>query len=220
MTNGISIGIGILWVLLWFGFMLFYTFLDVAVWRKIAPAHAACLNLISIALCMAAFLILLHTKSNFEMDLLGRISFQGICSAIGCAVILYLLLDKFLDPVWEGLFPSSEKGYQETLQALGKAPVISFLQVCVLAPIMEEFLMRGFLLGGLSVNYGKTTALLLSSLLFALLHFNMVQTLSALLCGVILGLLYLQTDSLICCIITHMGYNLISYFTTILPLFR
>lgn len=39
--------------------------------------------------------------------------------------------------------------------------------------------MRGFLLGGLSQNYGKTIALLLSALLFALLHFNMVQSLGS-----------------------------------------
>ncbi len=44
------------------------------------------------------------------------------------------------------------------------------------------------------------------------MHFNMVQTLSAMICGLILGLLYLQTDSVICCIAAHAGYNMISYF--------
>ena len=79
--------------------------------------------------------------------------------------------------------------------------------------------MRGFLLNGLAINYGKLIALFVSSMLFALLHFNMVQTLSAFICGIVLGLLYLYTDSIFCCILTHVGYNLISYVTMILPLY-
>ena len=115
------------------------------------------------------------------------------------------------------MLPGSEARYQETLRHLNEAPVISFIQVCVLAPFMEEILMRGFLLGGLTVNYGKAAALALSSAVFALLHFNMVQTLSALICGVVLGLIYLQTGSVSCCIAAHAGYNMISFFTMILP---
>ena len=134
-----------------------------------------------------------------------------------CAVALYLLLDQFLDPIFEGMLPGSEERYQETLQSLREAPVISFVHVCILAPFLEESLMRGFLLGGLSLQYGSKPALLLSAAVFALLHFNMVQTLSALLCDILLGLLYLQTGSLLCCITAHAGYNMISYFTAILP---
>ena len=215
MDKGISVGEGALWVLAWFGVMLFYTFLDVAVWRKIAPSRAKLLNIISIALCMSGFLWLLKSKLPFQIDVVKGTSLPGIFLAIGCAVMLYFLLDKFLDPVFEGMLPGSEERYQETLQHLREAPVISFIQVCILAPVMEEILMRGFLLEGLSINYGKVTALLLSSAFFALLHFNMVQTLSALICGIVLGLLYIQTDSLFCCIAAHAGYNLISYFTMV-----
>lgn len=75
--------------------------------------------------------------------------------------------------------------------------------------------MRGFLLGGLSENYCKLTALLISSALFALLHFNMVQTLSALICGVVLGLLYMHTGSVMCCIIAHAGYNAVEFLTEV-----
>ena len=220
MNKGISVGEGVLWVLAWFGVMLLFTFLDVAVWRKITPRHAKLLNVISIVLCMGGFLSLLKSKLHFQIDVAKGTSLQSLLLAIGCAVVLYFLLDKFLDPVFEGMLPGSEERYQETIQHLREAPVLSFIQVCILAPVMEEILMRGFLLGGLAVNYGKVVALLISSLLFALLHFNMVQTLSALICGIILGLLYIRTDSLTCCIAAHTGYNMISCFTMILPIFQ
>ncbi len=219
METGISIGNGILWVLIWFGFMLLYTFLDVTVWRKISPAYETYLNTMTIVLSMAAFLSLLSRKNSFKVDLFRNISFLGILSAIGCAILLYVLLDQGLDPIFERIFPASEESYQETLQTLGKAPVMSLVQVCILAPIIEEILMRGYLLNGLAASYGSTIALLVSSFLFALLHFNMVQTLSAFICGILLGLLYLQTGSIFCCILTHAGYNLISYLTMILPLY-
>lgn len=219
MKNGISLRKGILWVLGWFGFMLAYTALDVGVWRKIAPVCEKYFNLFTIILSMVVFLVLLTRENHFKVNLFKDISFQGILLAIGCAILFYFLLDKGLDPIFERIFPASEESYQQTLQSLSAAPLISLLQVCVLAPIIEEILMRGFLLHGLSVNYGKVMALFISSFLFALLHFNMVQTLSAFICGIILGLLYLHTGSIFCCMLAHMGYNLISYITMILPLY-
>lgn len=220
MNKGLSVGEGVLWVLAWFGVMLFYTFLDVAVWRSIAPRHAKLLNVLSIALCMGGFLALLKAKAHFKPDVFQGASFQGILLALGCAVALYFLLDRCLDPVFERMLPGSEERYQETLQHLSQAPMSSFIQVCILAPIMEEILMRSFLLVGFSISYGQAAALLLSSAFFALLHLNMVQTLSAFICGMVLGLLAIRTNSLICCITAHAGYNVISYFTMISPLFR
>lgn len=219
MNEGISISKGLLWVLVWFGFMLLYTALDVGVWRKIALSYEKYLNLFSTILCMIVFLVLLTKGNQFTVHLFRNVSFQGILLAAGGAVLLYFVLDKGLDPMFERLFPVSEESYQQTLQSLSRAPVISFIQVCILAPIIEEILMRGFLLDGLSMKYGQVIGLFVSAALFALLHFNMVQTLSAFICGIVLGLLYLHTGSLLCCILTHMGYNVISYLTMILPLY-
>lgn len=81
----------------------------------------------------------------------------------------------------------------------------------------EELLTRSFLLGGLLDGYGPAAALLVSSLVFALLHFNMVQTLSALVCGLALGTLYLKTGSVFCCILAHSGYNVVSYLAMLQP---
>lgn len=214
------IGKGILWVLLWFGFMLLYTALDVGVWRKIAPLYAKYLNLFSIILCMVVFLTLLTRKNHFKINWFHNISAQGILMAAGCAVLFYFILDKGLDHVFEIIFPASEESYQQMLESLSSAPVISLIRVCVLAPVIEEILMRGFLLEGLAESYGNVIALFVSAFFFALLHFNMVQTLSAFICGVVLGLLYLHTGSLFCCMLAHIGYNFISYAAMILPMYN
>ena len=121
------------------------------------------------------------------------------------------------DPLLERAFPKSEAAYQEALERLARSPAASLLRVCLLAPVVEEILMRGFVLDGLRGSCGAAAALLVSSLMFAVLHFNMVQTLSALVCGLGLGLLYLKTGSVFCCILAHGGYNLLSWLAEILP---
>ena len=166
-------------------------------------------------ICTFGFICLL--KSKYKINILSNVTLIGILLAVFCAVLFFLLLDKCLDPIFESVFPQSEQDYQETIQSLIKSPITSLLHVCIIAPIIEETLMRGFALGGLKNTYGIIEALLLSALFFALLHFNMVQTLSAFVCGIILGLLYIKTNSILCCIIAHCGYNLISYFTMIYP---
>ncbi|AIW88888.1 CAAX protease [Treponema sp. OMZ 838] len=218
MSNGISIGKGILWMLVWFGFMILYTILDISIWRKIAPEQSRVLNLITVALCIIIFLNLLMTKTNFKLHLFSNISFQGIILALGCSILFYFLLDKGLDPIFENLFPSSKENYQQTIRLIKISPIATFFDFCILAPILEEVLMRGFLLNGFCTNYGKIVALLISATLFSILHFNIVQMVPSFICGIILGLLYFYTDSIFSCILAHIGYNTISYMMIMLPI--
>ena len=194
----------------YFGVMLLYTFLDVAVWRKLVPEASGWLDLISTAACAVRFLLLLQKR--YPVRWTEGISISGLVLALVCAAGFYLALDMGLDPLLAKALPGSESQYQETVRSLLRFPVPAFLKVCVIAPVVEEALMRGFLLDGLRGGYGPAAALLISAVVFALLHFNAVQTLSALVCGLVLGLLYLHTGSVFCCILAHFGYNAISYF--------
>lgn len=220
MNSGISIGKGILWVLVWLGFMFIYTALDIVIWRKIALNYSRILNIITVALSMGVFFVLLERKENFKFNLLANVSIQGIVIAICCSILFYFLLDKGLDPIFESIFPSSKENYQQTIQSIISSPIVSLIDFCIFAPILEEFLMRGFILNGLSVNYGIIVALLISSILFALLHFNIAQIIPSFICGIILGLIYLYTGSILSCIFAHMGYNFISYIMIILPIYN
>lgn len=216
----IKIDTAFLLIVAYFGVMLFYIFLDVAVWRRIFPDFSNIVNIITIAICIMFFILFIKIRTGYQIQLLSNINFTGIILAVGCSILFYLLLDKCLDPIFESIFPQSEQDYQEMMQSLITSPVTSLIQVCVLVPIIEEILMRGVVLEGLKNTYGSLTALLISAAFFALLHFNMVQTLSAFVCGVVLGLLYIKTSSIFCCMLAHCGYNLISYIAMIYPQIR
>ncbi len=102
---------------------------------------------------MLSYTFLDVTTTGYQVQLLSNISFVGMMLAIGCSLLFFLLLDKGLDPIFEGIFSQSEQDYQEMIQSLIKSPMTSLIQVCVLAPVMEEILMRGVVLGGLKNVY-------------------------------------------------------------------
>jgi len=216
-ANSITIARAFLWTGAYFCLMLLYTAINELVWRNLGGGLSAWLNIATIALLSAAFIWLMASKYPFIIEGLTKVTPSGLLMALACAVMFYFLLDRLLDPILERAFKLSEEIYVASIASLSKTPAASFIRVCLLAPAVEEILMRGFVLGGLKDSTGGGLALLLSSLLFAVLHFNMVQTLSALVCGIALGLLYLRTGSLPCCMLAHCGYNAISFFTVIMP---
>lgn len=92
----------------------------------------------------------------------------------------------------------------------------TMLSLIVLAPVFEELLCRGVVLGSLRERYGVTVAWLVSSLFFGVLHVQPVQVVSATVVGLILGYVYLATDSLWPSMILHALNNAAAYLLMIL----
>lgn len=87
----------------------------------------------------------------------------------------------------------------------------TILSLVVFAPVFEELLCRGVVLGSLRDRYGVTVAWLVSALFFGILHIYPVQVVSATVVGLILGYVYLATDSLWSAMILHALNNAAAY---------
>lgn len=215
--NTISIGTTIIWIVTYLIVCgIIPTALDKMIFRAIKNRISAWLNLLTLISLNSIYILVLITRYQLKVNIFNNISLKGILLAFGCPILFFLLLDKLLDPFFDSFFTASANEYKKTIAQLRQYPIVSFIRVCLLAPVVEEILIRGCILDSLKIEYGITLALLISSLLFAALHFNFVQTLSAVICGLILGLLYINTGSLFSCILSHSLYNIISYFTSIL----
>lgn len=190
--------------------------LDVSIWRNFGNKISPWLNLATLIIISSLFFISLIKNTKSKIIIFNKITIIGVLFAILCSVLFYLLLDNFLDPIFDSMFPASAKQYQEMLISLRQIPLATFFRVCLFAPITEEILMRGFMLSGLQSKYNTATALLVTTIVFAVFHFNFVQSISAGICGLVLGLLYINTGSLFCCILAHALYNTISYVTVVL----
>ena len=80
------------------------------------------------------------------------------------------------------------------------------LYVCVLGPVLEEVIFRGFLLKGLQ-RFGVSFAAVFTALLFTLYHMNLVQLFVPLIMGLFLAQLTIRTGSLIPAICCHILNN-------------
>ena len=82
------------------------------------------------------------------------------------------------------------------------------LNACIFGPIMEEICFRGLILDGLlKTRCRPWLAILISALLFALLHGLGANFVTAMLFGILVGWLYWRTSSIIPGIIIHITNN-------------
>lgn len=89
------------------------------------------------------------------------------------------------------------------------ALVFYLLACCVVAPILEELLFRGFILRSLQ-KFGNVFAILISGILFGLFHGNLQQAIPTALGGMVLAFIAIRSNSLIPCIIAHFFNNALS----------
>ena len=96
---------------------------------------------------------------------------------------------------------------EETFLAMSRTP-FGILSIALLAPILEELLFRGAIQGQLQASGMRPwTAILVSSLIFGVVHMNPAQIPFAFLLGMMFGWLYYRTGSLLPGIIGHVLNN-------------
>ena len=93
-----------------------------------------------------------------------------------------------------------------------KEIIISILFFIMVA-IAEEVMFRGYVLKNLMVSFNKYVALIVSSILFALMHglnpnIDLFSLTNLFLCGILLGLSYIYTKNLWFPIALHLSWNL------------
>lgn len=101
-----------------------------------------------------------------------------------------------------------ELGEKIAVMMTGDVPLWLTLLAFALAPgICEEIAFRGFLLSGFRRSGRTTLAVVLSSLLFGVMHLIPQQVFNAALLGLVLGYLAVRSDSLLPGIAFHVCYN-------------
>lgn len=94
--------------------------------------------------------------------------------------------------------------------------LLSFIATAIVPALVEEFACRGILLGLLK-KYGKGFAIITSAIVFGIMHSNFQQIPFAILVGLILGYIYIKTESIWVCVAVHFANNAISVIFNYLP---
>lgn len=103
--------------------------------------------------------------------------------------------------------------FSEQMASITEDTFTVFLLVGLFAPIIEEIIFRGIIQKGL-INraIAPNKAIIVSAFVFGLVHFNPWQFLGAFLLGIVLGLVYFKTKSLLMSMLLHSFNNTIAAF--------
>lgn len=116
-----------------------------------------------------------------------------------------------LIPISGPVFGEWYKIFAEQMESISDDTFTVFLLVSFFAPIIEEIIFRGIIQKGL-INKGvkPQTAIVVSALVFGLVHFNPWQFIGAFLLGLVLGVVYFRTKSLLMPMLLHFFNNTIA----------
>lgn len=158
-------------------------------------------HMIVTAVCFP-FIYALYPKTTEKRGLNGITCTTAAVCAAATAIALNGLLS--LTPL-----VSNSASYREISSAFfGSTLWVEVFAICVLTPILEETLYRGIAYVHLREWLGVRPAIVLSSMLFGLMHFNLVQFIYASLFGLLLAYL-MEHFGLIVAIMAHAAGNLI-----------
>lgn len=181
---------------------------DGAIWVDCATdIFCALLYFLSFALPVGIFYGILRKEEqipiDFSMTLPAPNSFFKTLSILFVSIGTIIAIS-YLN-AW--LIPTSSSGVSLVQTREPYELVLLMFSSAVIPAFSEELLFRGVIVTHLK-PYGKGFAVLASALLFGAMHMNLSQLLYATAAGVILGIVYVTTNSLWLCILIHFANNL------------
>jgi hypothetical protein len=129
--------------------------------------------------------------------------FGGYLVALPLVVIVSLINQQ----IWHGQGGSNPLLFLALKSQDSVALAIFFFTASIAAPIFEEIIFRGFLLSSLSKYVSVTTAIILSSLLFAIAHLSLSEIVPLMTLGIVLGTVYSRSRNLLSSILLHGLWN-------------
>lgn len=150
-------------------------------------------------------------KEVFKKAHFYKINFKIVLISLGLGIICFFI-NVAVSSLFNGIltftgFKSSGGSSSVNYSTLNF--FIDLFIVAVLPAFCEEFLHRGILLQGIK-HAGFKKAIVISSLLFALLHFNIQQTSYAFVIGLIMGFVSVVSKNIYPAMIIHFTNNAIS----------
>ncbi len=149
-------------------------------------------------------------------------AFTGLQHKPGAAVCLLALFAGLATAFWAtiavNLYPWPQawiETYAAESGALTSArPVLDFLAVVILCPIVEEMLFRGVIYQSFCMLLPAGLAVVFQGLLFGSVHSTIIWMIYATFMGCVLGYVRKLTGSIRPCILMHMAFNGSSYLYT------
>lgn len=169
------------------------------------------ISLFTIVLPAYIFLGLQKDKQQTFFETRGKIS-KNIFSLFCFSQLFATGMSVFSNAIYTFFFGSDTKAVSQIpAYTDGFSAFVTFLQICVFVPIVEEYVFRGVIFGSLK-KHGAVFAAVASASCFAIMHSDAVQANYAFTFGIFSAVLYYVTGNLKTSIIIHALNNSVSVF--------
>ena len=139
----------------------------------------------------------------------------NVFAVIGLVLLLTFCVIVLIEPI-ENIVPESD-ALEQIFNMIRKHPVNTALAVCIAAPVLEEIVCRGYMMRGMLQYMKPWQAIAISAFLFAAIHGNLAQGVTAFILGILLGWVYYRTGSLLMSIMIHFIVNTTSTVIALIP---
>jgi len=134
--------------------------------------------------------------------------FIGVSQGISLFLVMTVLITII------SMFYSFEVEEQQIVDVFSTArtrweQLLCIVIVAVAAPLSEELYFRGFLYPAISKVTGRIPAVVITSIFFSMLHFDLIRFIPIAIGGIWLNMLYIKTGSLYTSIMAHSVWNTI-----------
>ena len=132
-------------------------------------------------------------------------------------VTLYIIVADKIAAYLESLKDAMAE-YRESVDRFSDTPqivvpawdsILYVIALCFVVPVSEEMTFRGVVFGQLRREFGPWVSVLISAVLFGIMHGISVHIGYAIVCGIIIAACYHLTDSIIAPILLHAIFNII-----------
>jgi CAAX amino terminal protease family. len=162
--------------------------------------------LIIISACVTLLIVFLRVRKELNAENFWSFSKIKALPMIVCAVFgiaLNMLMVGVLT-----FIPMRQQSVINNM--IGDNFILEIVSIALLTPILEEIIFRGIVLKRLSKMMKLPIAIFLQSLIFAIVHFDPVQSVCSFILGIVLGLVYIWFDSIWFAVVFHIMYNITS----------
>lgn len=165
------------------------------------------------------FLLVLRKRPFADIGLVPFRQLRWLPLALLSGVLLYIM-SMLLTGILAMLFPQlAQPQMISNVIVDAQTPweiAVVLLTVGVLAPVSEEMLFRGYIYHSVARFYPKSVSVLVTSLWFGCMHYDLLRLLPLTMVGLFLNIVLLKSGSLYGAMLMHSTWNVIMVLTLLL----
>ena len=175
-------------------------------------SNSIALLVASNCLCVLVFALVCRVRNSSLSEkasinampprVLPQVAVLGVVSTYAVNVILSILIvAKAIPSSWVTMLEETNSDFAVA------SPAMLFISTVIMAPVLEEILFRGLILGTLKKTMHPWIAIVISSVIFGLAHGTPIGILYATCLGILMGWLTIKFNSILPSMVFHMAYN-------------